>query len=440
MSLVEEFRRHLGRLPLPAGRAIVAVSGGPDSMALLDLLLRTSDVHRLELVVAHADHGISSESATVAARVRKLASALGLPCEIGELHLGALAGETAARTARYLWLARVREQAQASCIITAHHADDQAETVLMRALNGSGPAGLAGMAATAGTLVRPLLPFRREALVRHVRQHGLAVWLDPANQDPRHLRSWIRCDVLPLLRRRLPELDRNLLRLARQAAADRAAWDAALEALPGLEFRRDTDAFSVAAPALADYDSGLAGVLILAAARRAGCPIGLARAQRVLQLARAGISGSEVPLARGWKAELSFGRLRLVPPRLSSTRTPWTLAGDNGEGQWGGWRIRWRRDRAPEQTDSSALTAWFSGDGLTVRGWAPGEKIRPLARAGRRRVVRCFQEARVPLSQRGDWPILARQDDVVWIPGVCRSDALLPVPGTEALRVDAEHA
>ncbi len=440
MNLVEEFRRHLGRLPLPSGRAVVAVSGGPDSMALLDLLLRTTDVHHLELVVAHADHGIAPESATVAARVRELASSLGLPCQVGELRLGPVAGETPARTARYLWLDGVREHAGASCIITAHHADDQAETVLMRALNGSGPAGLAGMATISGALIRPLLPFRREDLARYVRERGLPVWLDPANQNPRHLRSWIRCDVLPMLRRRLPEIDGNLLRLARQAAADRAAWDAALELLPGLNFRREPDAFSVAAPVLAGYDSALAGAVVMAAARRAGCPIGLSRAQRVLQLARAGISGSEVPLARGWKAELSFGRLRLVPPRISPVRTPWTLAGDSGEGRWGSWRIRWRREAAPEQPESSALTAWFSADGLTVRGWVPGERIRPLARTGRRRVVRCFQEARVPLSQRADWPILARQDDVVWIPGVCRSDALLPAPGTEALRVDAEHA
>jgi tRNA(Ile)-lysidine synthetase-like protein len=439
MNLVEEFRRHLGRLPLPSGRAIVAVSGGPDSIALLDLLLRTRDFHQLELIVAHADHGISAESGSVAARVRDLASSLGLPCEVGELRLGAIAGETSARTARYLWLAAVREQMGASCIITAHHADDQAETVLMRALKGSGPAGLAGMAAVSGGLLRPLLPFRREDLARYVRDRELPVWLDPANQDPRHLRSWIRCDVLPLLRRRLPEIDPSLLRLARQAAADRVAWDAVLALLPGLDFRREPDAFSVAGPVLAGYDSGLAGAIIMAAARRAACPVGPARAERVWDLARAGISGSEVPLARGWKAEFSFGRVRLVRPGLPPVRTPWTLGGDRGEGKWGRWRIRWRREAAPERQDSSALTAWFSGDGLTVRGWVPGEKMRSLARAGRRRVVRCFQEARVPRSQRPDWPILARQDDVVWIPGVCRSDALLPAPGAEALRVDAEH-
>jgi tRNA(Ile)-lysidine synthase len=440
MSLVEEFRHQLSRLPLPSGRAVVAVSGGPDSIALLDLLVHTRDVHHLELVVAHADHGISPESASVAARVRELASSLGLPCLVGELQLGGFAGETPARTARYLWLGQAREEAGASCIITAHHADDQAETVLMRALKGSGPAGLAGMAAISGALVRPLLPFRREDLARYVRERGLPVWLDPANHDSRHLRSWIRCDVLPMLRRRLPDIDANLLRLARQAALDREAWELALEVLPGLDFRRETDAFSVAASVLADYDSTLAAALVMAAARRAGFPIGLARAQKVLQVVRARASGSEVPLARGWKAELSFDRLRLVRPNPSPESIPWMLAGDSGEGQWGGWRIRWRREVVPEHPETAARTAWFSRDGLTVRGWAPGEKIRPVARAGRRRVVRCFQEARVPLSQRAGWPILAHHEDVVWIPGVCRSDALLPAPGTEALRVDAEHA
>jgi tRNA(Ile)-lysidine synthase len=440
MSLVEEFRRHLARLPLPSGRALVAVSGGPDSMALLDLLLRSADVHHLDLIVAHADHGIAVESASVAARVQGLAASLGVPCEVGELRLGPMAGETPARTARYLWLSAAREQTGASCIFTAHHADDQVETILMRTLYGSGPAGLAGMAPVSGTLIRPLLPFRREDLARYVRERGLAVWLDPANQNPRHLRSWIRCDVLPFLRRRLPDIDTSLVRVGRQAAADRAAWDAALEELPGLDFQRESGAFSVAGPVLAGYGSALARAVIMAAARRVGCTVGLTKAQRILRLVCAGSSGSEVPLAQGWKAELSFGRLRLVPPTFFSVPDPWTLAGQSGEGQWGRWRIRWRPEAAPAHQASSGHTAWFSGNSLTVRGWAPGEKVRPLARAGRRRVVRCFQEARVPRSQRTDWPVLAHDDDVVWIPGVCRSDALLPAPGTEALRVDAEHA
>jgi tRNA(Ile)-lysidine synthase len=86
------------------------------------------------------------------------------------------------------------------------------------------------------------------------------------------------------------------------------------------------------------------------------------------------------------------------------------------------------------------MSAWFTFEGLTVRGWLPGEKLKPLGGSGRRLIVRCFQERRVPRSRRASWPVLAQNKEIIWIPGVCRSDALLPAEGTEALRVDAEYA
>src|SRR6185369_9543497 len=111
--------------------------------------------------VAHFDHGIHPDSAAVASGVRTLAARYRLEYEEGRGALGPAAGETSARAARYAWLEATRARLDAALIFTAHHADDQAETVLMRVLKGSGPAGLAGMAARQGALVRPLLPFRR---------------------------------------------------------------------------------------------------------------------------------------------------------------------------------------------------------------------------------------------------------------------------------------
>jgi tRNA(Ile)-lysidine synthetase-like protein len=86
------------------------------------------------------------------------------------------------------------------------------------------------------------------------------------------------------------------------------------------------------------------------------------------------------------------------------------------------------------------MSAWFTFDALTVRAWSPGERLKPLGGTGRRLIVRCFQEERVPRSRRASWPVVARHEEIIWIPGVCRSDALLPLKGTEALRVDAEYA
>lgn len=440
MPLLEEFRRHLATLQLPAGRALVAVSGGPDSVALLDLLHRTLQWHRLDLVVAHFDHGIHPDSAAVAERVRASAATYRLAYEEGRGALGSAAGETAARAARYAWLEQVRLRVGAALVVTAHHADDQVETVLMRALRGSGLAGLAGINARRGTLVRPLLPFRHEALVRYVQERDLSVWHDPSNRDPRHLRGWLRRDVLPQLRTVLPDVDASLLAMGRHAARERDAWNAALDLLPGLDFRRERDGFSVAARALSGYDSALGATVLMSAARRVGCRLGPARAARVVRVAERGVSGASVPLGDGWTAEVAFGRLVVDRTEREGTPTEWGLHADDGEGWWGRWRLRWRREAAPLRQERGGFTAWLARETLVVRGWTPGERIRPIGGTGRRLLVRCFQDARVPRSRRAAWPVIAGPDGAVWVPGVCRSDALLPEPGTEAVRVDAEYA
>ena len=440
MSFLETFRGQIATLGLPPGPVLVAVSGGPDSVALLDLLVRSREVHSLDLIVAHVDHGIHPDSQKVAQQVRALAESYQLPVHVGQLALGPAAGETVARTERYAWLEALRSRLGAGVIFTAHHADDQVETVLMRVLGGSGPAGLAGMATVRGEVVRPLLAFPRAELLRHLEETGLQYWDDPANADSRHLRSWLRDQLLPMLRRRLPDVDAKIRRISTQAGRDRAAWDSVLDALPDLDFLADSEGISVAAQSLGGYDSALAQAVILAAARRAGCQLGPSRVGRVLALVRGGLSGSRVPLGGPWTAELAFGRLRIWRNVQSGLRSAWELEGESGRRSWGRWSFRWARATAPEQQERTGTSAWFTSNPLTVRTWSPGEKLRPLGGSGRRLVVRCFQEVRVPRSRRVTWPVLAQNQEIIWIPGVCRSDALLPAPGTEALRVDAEYA
>src|SRR5256885_16729613 len=147
--LLERLRAHLDRARLfPApGPAVLAVSGGLDSVALLDLMHSVEHERGLLLVVAHADHGCQVERGKVGGRVRGLAATYAVPFELGELNLGPDATETAARRARYAWLAEVQRRHAARYVVTAHHADDQVETILLRVLKGSGPAGLAGMPA-----------------------------------------------------------------------------------------------------------------------------------------------------------------------------------------------------------------------------------------------------------------------------------------------------
>lgn len=438
MSLPADFARHLASLELPSGRAIVAVSGGADSVALLGLLVETRHAHGLDLVVAHADHGIQPGSGEVAEMVCALAHGLEVPCRTTQLALGPGAGETRAREARYAWFDALREETGAALAFTAHHADDQSETTLMRLLAGSGPAGLAGIAARRGWIVRPLLPWTHAELVAWVRERGWPVVEDPANRDPRHLRSWVRTALLPRIRERLPDVDRRLRRAARQARAQREAWDAVLDHLPELAWRREIDGASVAVTPFADYDSALGAAVLMAALRRAGGLMGPSRAGRLFAFARQAGSGRRADLGGGWWAELAFGRLHLVCDAarpLPGGIIP--LHDSAGEAAWGAWRFRWSSGRVPATQAREGGTAWFTPGPLTVRPWVAGERVQPLRGAGHRLVVRCLQDARVPRRHRPAWPVVERTGTIVWLPCVTRGAEGVPEAGSEGVRVDA---
>lgn len=436
-GLEAAFARHLATLRLAPGAGLVAVSGGPDSLALLHLLVRCRGAHPLDLRVAHVDHGIHPDSAQVAARVAAIAEGLGVSCDIGRLGLGAGASETEARVARYRWLLAALDRHRPGVLLTAHHRDDQVETVLMRALRGSGPAGLAGMPAVGPRIVRPLLPFSRAEVRGYLTTVGIAAWDDPANLDPAHLRSWLRGDILPAIRQRLPDVDDRLLRVAAQAGADRAAWDALLEALP-LALRHDRDTISVDSAVLRGYDTRLGWALVRALGRRVGLMLGARHTGRILRLAETDRSGTRLDLGQGWTAAVDFHRLSLH--RRPSVGA-WTMVieGSSGETGAGGWVFRWRSEPAPEVMAREAATTWVLPGRYDVRPWRPGDAIRPLGGVGRRPVVRCMQDRRVPRRERPGWPVVISREAVVWVPEVCRAAHDVPVGGVEALRIDAER-
>jgi len=415
-------------------RILVAVSGGPDSLALLHLLHDTRTSHRLDILVGHVDHGIHPDSAAVAQRVVHAANALGYPVVVGRLALGPGTSETRARTARHRWLERTRRAEGADAIALAHHRDDQVETVLLRVLAGSGPAGLTGMQSRRGHLLRPLLGFLRADLGDYLAARGVVAWADPSNDDPAHRRSWIRTRVLPLLREEAPDVGDRLLRLADQAAHNRSAWDAALEVIPGLDLRSEAGRISVAALPLAGYDSDLAVALLQAVARRAGFVLGPRRAARVFRLLKAGRSGRALELGAEWRVELSFGRLcfyrsTTAPPRL-------VIGSDAGEARWGAWVVRWTREPAPTAGRRDGWVAWFIGQEAVLRGPEPGDRIFPLGGIGRRLAVRCLQDARVERHRRSGWPLVEVEGDIQWIAGVCRGAGAVPAVGEDALRIE----
>ncbi|CAN5337859.1 tRNA lysidine(34) synthetase TilS [soil metagenome] len=244
---LETLRRELARLTIDAheARLQVAVSGGVDSTALLHAMaaIARGGASRRPLRALHVEHGLHPESAAWASHCRTTAARLDVPLQVLTIRVpvDAAAGvEAAARTARYAALEAAL--GAGDILLTAHHRDDQAETLLLQLLRGAGPRGLSAMPAVRpfgrGRLARPLLAFGRAALVRYARRHGLAWLEDPANADLRFARSFLRVEVMPKLRARWPAAAANLARAARHQAeicelADTAAAQAIAPLLEG---------------------------------------------------------------------------------------------------------------------------------------------------------------------------------------------------------------
>jgi len=436
--VLAHIREH--RLFRDPGEALVAVSGGVDSVALLDLLSDTASELGLSLVVAHVDHGIQSDSPTVRQSVASLAEKYALPFESTELKLGPGATETEARRARYVWLRDVQRRRGAKYLVTAHHEDDQVETILLRALRGSAPAGLAGIAARArGGLVRPLLPFTRRELQGYATERGLPLYDDPANRDPRHLRSWVRATLLPLLNERLgARLRRDVLAQGRHAASDRRAWDQMLDVVPALALTVERERFTVARACVCGYDNALSVALLRAAARRVGLVLGPARARRLVELAQRP-SGRHLQLGDGWWAEVAFDTLHVSRDRGPDVECAlehvWPT-GERGSARFGEFEITWSPAAAPSEIGRAAWTTWVDGAVWEVRAPARGDSLVPLGGVGHRPVRRLFMEARVPRSARPRYPVVSRGETILWVPGICRSAEGVPAPGTRAVRLD----
>ena len=210
----------------PGSRLLLAVSGGTDSLVLLHLFSRLSPEFDLSPHVASLDHGLrGTDGAADAAFVREQADQLGLQVTLGTAER--LRGEADARRARYDFLAATARACGAQYVAVAHHADDQAETVLLNVLRGSGLRGLAAMRLSAPlpghpqlTLLRPLLHIRRSELQDWCHAQGLAPRQDASNRDLRLRRNRLRHETLPALRKMNPRVDQALLRLAGTAAQD----------------------------------------------------------------------------------------------------------------------------------------------------------------------------------------------------------------------------
>ena len=284
-------------------RVVLAVSGGTDSMALLDA---AAHVARSRVAtVATFDHGTGEMARRAAALVTEQAMARGLRVVVGQART---VGRTEAewRAARWTFLHGVAREARAT-IVTAHTRDDQVETVVMRIMRSAGARGLAGLYADSD-VIRPLIDVSRVMIGAYVQERNVPVIEDPSNSSRGHLRNRIRLDLLPAVRRVRPEFEEEMLGLARRAAAWRFDVEQLVKRFCPVD--RIGDHFAVAVADLAGYDAASLAIIWPAIAARAGVTLDWRGTSRVVAFTTGGRVGSSIQLSGG--VEVSRTRAQFV--------------------------------------------------------------------------------------------------------------------------------
>lgn len=454
-TFLAEVRHALERVGVRPGAAIlVGLSGGADSVALLRALVELHAASRVRIAAAHLNHALrGAESDRDQSFCRELCSRLNVDLIVEratELAPQMPNLEEVARQARHEFLKRAAVHTGSDYVALGHHADDQAETVLMRLLRGAGVAGLAAMAeAGPGPFVRPLLSLGRQDILGYLEEIGAAFITDASNFSPALLRNRIRHDLLPTLNREYaPGASKRLAALAaemqsverflsRAAAQHLSAMSAAAGDLDLSRFAGVDPALRI--PILRQYLSSHLGSL-----RR----LNRDHLEGLADLCLAGPVNGEISLPGGRRAVRQYDRLRLTdraPAARANFSTPLAFEGTTEIAEAGlafDASLLGAGDVAMPSDNSAALfdVQAIAAGGLTARNFRPGDRIRPLGMAGTRKVKDVFIDRKLPPQVRGRFPIIAMGGQVVWLPGILRGQAALVSTASETvLQIKARH-
>ena len=436
--LIRKLRAALHAADAPARRAhlVVAVSGGPDSTALLAGLALLAPERGLRLTAVHVRHALRGvESEADAARVRALAGGLAVPLVERDAPVRPGAGlEARARRLRYRALAAVARDVGATWIVTGHTRDDQVETVLLRLARGAGRRGLGGIRPARNRLFRPLLDATRADVRRFLAEHGLDFAVDRTNADLGHARNRMRRLVVPLLEAEFnPQLGASIARLAERLRDEDDFLDAEARARGATLVAGDRLRVAVAAEPRA-LARRIVRDWLAHGARRAPSAL---HVEHVLALA----DGT----ARGAVAVPGPARVRregdVLVRRAGRAATTHAFAapivpGGTVEHPAGAWRLVLsapRPRRSGEDRPPDADHALFDADRLdgvlVVRSPAIGDRIRLLA-GGTRKLQDVLVDAKVPREVRPETPVLVAGDDILWVAGLARGCGAALGPAT----------
>ena len=372
-------------------RVLVAVSGGPDSTALLHALGHFANRLGITLTAATVDHGLRPESGTEAALVAERCRGLGVTCEVLTVDVKAarrqhVSWQEAARNARLTALEAAAVRLGCPAVALGHTADDQAETVLFRIVRGTGLAGLGGIPYRRGIFIRPLLDVRRAEILAFLAKRRIPFIQDPSNANRHYARVRIRHDVLPQLAEENPRVVEALLALAHEARGLRPlVAEPAVPAFPALSRRT-----AVLVQRLAAEGRGT---------RRVSVPQG------------------EMVVSYGKVSFQPGARLRATEGALPAASAV-LVAGPGiyrppGRSEGAALRLEEGRSPARPPTGLAIFDADRISAPLQVRAWRPGDRMRPRGGRGSRKVSDLMVDAKIPRDQRRELPVLVAADGTI---------------------------
>jgi tRNA(Ile)-lysidine synthetase-like protein len=449
------------------GPIVVAWSGGLDSTVLLDLVLHDERVRRLvgPPIAAHLDHAMRPDSAADARALRDTAGAWGVEFRTHRL-ASAPNSEAEARELRYAWLGGVATAVDAREIWTAHHADDQIETVLFRVLRGTGLHGLEGIPARRDRIRRPFLqledPLHRADLSAYSRARALPIRIDASNEQPLATRNRLRHEVLPLLEDVVPGSRSALLRLARNAGRTASELDAVVDRLLTLDGAADGapggPANGPSADLWAGADRPLRRALLRGAARTMGVALSEGATLAAMDLPPDAQSGRGVDLPGGLRFEREFDRWRLIRSGSGGRKGALGEGGSleipdptdgypgadgpaaEGSADLGGRTVHARWRVGGEAPDHIALVLPASAFPLVLRAWQDGDRI--TLPFGTTSVAKAWSESRVPRRERRHrWVLADGRGQILAAEGLgpARSDGTIEGPPIRLqLRLDVD--
>jgi tRNA(Ile)-lysidine synthase len=426
----------MGERPL---HLLVGFSGGLDSTVLLHLLRFRCGELRLTLTAAHLDHRMRPSSGADAEWARGVCLDWGIPLDSGSA-TRALTSEGEAREERYRFLRAAAARAGAQRIVTAHHADDQAETVLFRILRGTGLSGLGGIPSrTRSGLLRPLLPFWRDELEAYARAESLVWREDPTNATHGPTRNRIRLELLPLIEREIaPGARRHLVSLAALARESEAGWRSV--ARPFLErcVREEGGATLLGRRELRRYPPALRARIVREVLRRRGVVLDRAGTRSLLQFITDAPSGREKQLPGGVRVHLEFECARIESAGELLEDLPLEIeevaldAGFAGVVRVGGEEYSVAARLLPPAEADPPGDPWKAvipaGDlafPLRLRRRQPGDRI--ATPGGTKSLKKLMIERRIPRLERSRRPVLVdAAGNVLWVAGVTLARASAP--------------